>query len=280
VKNNKELEVKIVGTIPFEASVSEAEFVIFEDGKIGELSKKAQQSGLIVFKRVIKNIDAGVRMYMVYIFSRYSKTLCGMQNIEAVFPGRLQEIEKWEKLMNQYWIQIKKQAPLRNTKAILEQLETEKIKVDSFIKETKNKYQGIGKWALKKAKVLLEEENRIRSILETTFKELLKIYNFCSSGKANIEMLKKFYFEPSYCNLGNGLKTISVHFSDNPDDLKKVKEITKRMERLQEKTGLEFVEYLKEQIIDYFISIIERPIEIQVGKEKYIARGGKLRCLK
>lgn len=281
-KNIKEEIEEIVGAIPFMTSIWDADFVIFENGKVGELTKGAQARGLLVVKRRIKNISAGIRMYLLYILGRYINTLRAIKGTEVEFLGQLEEIDLWKIKIDQFIEEWKKDKPIsiKELEMIIGDFEKEKEKLDKKIQEIKKKKIEIGKWALKKAKILMKEKQRIVTIIESLFIELSKIYDICKDTEIN-SLFKEFVFGKSYSNLKGEiekLKTIKAHFIDYPDDLKKVREVERQLLVLETKDGSDFVNLLK-RIIDIMTPLIEGPLEYSLKGKRYIIQRGEIKCL-
>lgn len=281
-KKIKDEELNVIGSIPHSTNIFDADFGISSKGEILELSKSAQQRGLIVVKRRIRNLEAGIRMYLIHILSRYLETLRSIQGTEVEFLGQLEEIDLWKKKLSETLNILKKQSPVKDLEKIIEEVEKDKEKkLDILLKERKKKDINIGKWALRKAKILLQEKKRIKEILEFLFVEFLKLYNIVKETPHINSLFTEFIFGESYQNLkGEKLNSIKEHFLDYPDDLKKIKEIRKLLSKLEkEDKDFKFKKIVKE-IIDKMTPPIEGPLEYAIGKEKFVIERGVVKCQK
>jgi len=281
-KKIKDEELNVIGSIPYSTNIFDADFGISSKGEILELSKSAQQRGLIVVKRRIRNLEAGIRMYLIHILSRYLETWRSIQGTEVEFLGQLEEIDLWKKKLSETLNILKKQSPVKDLEKIIEEVEKDKEKkLDILLKERKKKDINIGKWALRKAKILLQEKKRIKEILEFLFVEFLKLYNIVKETPHINSLFTEFIFGESYQNLkGEKLNSIKEHFLDYPDDLKKIKEIRKLLSKLEkEDKDFKFKKIVKE-IIDKMTPLIEGPLEYAIGKEKFVIERGVVKCQK
>ncbi len=281
-KKIKDEELNVIGSIPYSTNIFDADFGISSKGEILELSKSAQQRGLIVVKRRIRNLEAGIRMYLIHILSRYLETWRIIQGTEVEFLGQLEEIDLWKKKLSETLNILKKQSPVKDLEKIIEEVEKDKEKkLDILLKERKKKDINIGKWALRKAKILLQEKKRIKEILEFLFVEFLKLYNIVKETPHINSLFTEFIFGESYQNLkGEKLNSIKEHFLDYPDDLKKIKEIRKLLSKLEkEDKDFKFKKIVKE-IIDKMTPLIEGPLEYAIGKEKFVIERGVVKCQK
>lgn len=281
MKKKARENLEIIGTIPPGLSLFEADFGISEDGTILELSKSAQKKGLLIVKREIKNLSAGIRMYLIHILSRYLTTLRGIKGIEVDFLGKLEEIDLWKVKLSEILEGFKKDKPVIELEVIIKKIEEEKEKIDPLINEIRKKQVQIGRWALKKAKILTKEKKRISDIIENLFIELAKLYDICKNVDKINNYFKEFMFGREYQNLKGEiqkLETIREHFLDYPDDLKKIKEIKKDLLRLEVLEDRRFTDKVK-LIMNSMIVLIEGPLEYKVGQNRYIIERGEVRCL-
>jgi len=281
MKERKGNELEIVGTIPI-GSIWDADFAIFKDGTIGEIHKGAQKRGLIIIKRHIKNVDAAIRMYLIHILSRYLKTVKGIKGTEVQFLGQLQEMDLLKVKLIEIIENLKKKAyPKEGLELVINEIEKMRVNINPQLEKIKRRKLEIGKWALRKAKILLIEKQRVNKIIENLFLELIKLYDICKDTKKINSNFKEFMFGKNYVNLlgqTKDLRTIKEHFLDYPQDLDKIREIEKNLPLLKDKEEGNFVSSLK-RIINMMIPIVEGPVTYSVNRKKYqIFRGG-VQCL-
>ena len=273
----------IIGTIPFRTSIFEADFAVFGDGTIGEIHKGGQKRGLIIIKRNIKNVDAAIRMYLIHILSRYLKTVKGIKGTEVQFLGQLQEMDLLKVKLIEIIENLKKKAyPKEGLGLVINEIEKMRVNINPQLEKIKRRKLEIGKWALRKAKILFTEKQRINKIIENLFLELIKIYDICKDNKKINFTFKEFIFGKSYVNLLGqieSLKTIKAHFIDYTEDLNKIRKIEKSLALLKSKEEGDFVRSIK-RIIDMMITLVEGPITYYVGKKKYRIVKGGVECLK
>jgi hypothetical protein len=281
MKKKKGNELEIVGTIPFGTPVWECDFVILKGGKVGEIVKVAQERGLLIIKRNIKNLSAAIRMYLIYIARRYLETIEGIKGREVEFSGEAEEIEVLEKDLAKKIKELKQKNYPKEVKKVLEELEKIKTEINKKLESIKREKIKVGEWALKKAKILIKEKERVNGIIDNLFIELIKILDICKKEKKINSFFKEFIFGENYMNLLGkieDLKTIKEHFCDYPNDLDKLEELEKYLSNLKEKKGQKFKNTLK-RMIDIMTPIVEGPIDYYIGGQKYqIFRGG-VQCL-
>ncbi|MGC8880751.1 MAG: hypothetical protein ACP5OX_00500 [Minisyncoccia bacterium] len=280
MKKKREVgELRIIGTIPFGSSIWDADFLIFIDGTIGEITKSAQKKGLISYKRKIRNLAAGIRMYLIHILSRYITTLRKIKGIEIKFLGELEELDLWKQKFGSLINELKKE-PTKKLDVIINDIELCKEKADKKIEEIKKKDIDIGKWALKKAKILMKEKKRIADILEKFFIEIIGLYDSIKDVAELNALCREFLFGKSYLNLKEvkNLNTIKAHFIDYPQDLEKIRRVEKIVLNLEEKEVRKLRQQIK-TLIDLMIPIIEGPLEYRFDGNNYRIEGGNVKCL-
>lgn len=246
---------RVISTIPYGKTIEEADFLVFDDGTIGVLSKTKKVT------RIVKNLNAACRMFLYHIPSQYRKMIFKIKSIQITHLGQMEQMDIIKEEMFMLINQIQK-ANVKQLKDILNKLSDLKNEMDKQISEITKKQIDIARWSLKKGKIILEEKERIQNILDTTFTQLLRFYVEVSKTQKLNKIALNAYFGKTNLNLLNGLRTINVLFRDIADDLERIKDIIHKCERLIliENAG----EFLKRLfvILKEYLPLLETPIEI------------------
>lgn len=273
----KEKELKIVDTIPHRANIfmAQARFVVFDDGTLGELRIRDLENGRIAIRARIKNLPRSIRRYLYHILSRYTETRLKLDSLIVKHYGLIQiiniEKEKISHLLNQ----IKPETTTKEIIEIYNKVYQSVTKIQNALSQIKKRKLKISLWAMRMGKILIEEKKRISDIIYYTTLQLARLYKQLElKQKIDLEI-----FSPhATYNLLNGLDNIKVHFSENEDDLKKIRQVLRKMEKIYQNKERENSK-LKEDIfwmIKTLTPFIDREVEIRIGKKILILKEGKI----